>query len=192
VVKSPDGSPWLHLTAAKIVFANLFGPTTAFALAKANNLANYQAWLVNPVGILRTSATIPILDLSPPEFSSEFHFSDPKTCSCQFGTHSCQFGILSYHWLFQLHASENIPAIFDSGIKKCDSTSGIKKWDSMHQCPSMHHQHSHSRYPIHNGIETSSLDPVIGTVVKVPIRQKWMMMMKISMVFILAPVSNPS
>jgi hypothetical protein len=43
------------------------------------------------------------------------------------GTCSRQFKILSRHQFFRFHASENIPAIFDSGIKNCDSTSGIKK-----------------------------------------------------------------
>jgi hypothetical protein len=41
---------------------------------------------------------------STPEFSSVFHFSDCKICSCQFGICSPQFGILSCHQLFQLHA----------------------------------------------------------------------------------------
>ncbi len=54
------------------------------------------AWLGNPVGIPRNFAIIPITDLPPPEFSFEFHFSDRKTCSCQFGTCSRQFGILSH------------------------------------------------------------------------------------------------
>ncbi len=43
VVESSNGSPWLHPAAAKIVFNNLYGPTTAFALAKASNSAKYQA-----------------------------------------------------------------------------------------------------------------------------------------------------
>ncbi len=50
VVESLDGSPWSHLAAAKIVFnklycPTLYGPTTTFALAKASNLAKYQATL---------------------------------------------------------------------------------------------------------------------------------------------------
>jgi hypothetical protein len=36
----------------------------------------------------------------------------------------------------------------------------------------MHHRHSHSRYPKHNGMKTSLSDPVIGTVAKVPIQAK--------------------
>jgi hypothetical protein len=35
-----------------------------------------------------------------------------------------------------------------------------------------HHCHSHSCYPIHNLMKTSLANPVIGTVVKVPIRAK--------------------
>jgi hypothetical protein len=31
VVKSLDGSPWLHPAVVKIVFIELYGPTTAFA-----------------------------------------------------------------------------------------------------------------------------------------------------------------
>jgi hypothetical protein len=42
VVKSLDGSPWLHPAAAKIVFDKLYGPMIVFALAKASNLADYQ------------------------------------------------------------------------------------------------------------------------------------------------------
>jgi hypothetical protein len=36
----------------------------------------------------------------------------------------------------------------------------------------MHHHHSHSRYLIHNYIYTLLSDPVIGTIVKVPIQVK--------------------
>ncbi len=43
MVKSSDSSPCLHLVAAKIVFDKLYGPTTAFALAKASNLSKNQA-----------------------------------------------------------------------------------------------------------------------------------------------------
>jgi hypothetical protein len=46
------------------------------------------------------------------EFSLEFHFSDHKICSRQFGTGSHQFRILSRHQVFQFRASENIPAFF--------------------------------------------------------------------------------
>jgi hypothetical protein len=49
---------------------------------------------------------------STPEFSSEFHFSDCKICSCQFGTRSRQFEILSCHRFFQFHKSEHVPVIF--------------------------------------------------------------------------------
>ncbi len=41
-VESSEDSPWLHPAVAKIVFNKLYGPTTAFALAKASNLAKYQ------------------------------------------------------------------------------------------------------------------------------------------------------
>jgi hypothetical protein len=43
VVKSLEGSPWLHPAAAKIVFNKLYGPRTVFALAKASNSAEYKA-----------------------------------------------------------------------------------------------------------------------------------------------------
>ncbi len=41
-------------------------------------------------------------------------------CSCQFGTRSCQFGILSRHQFFQFHESENVPAFFflDGGNRR--------------------------------------------------------------------------
>jgi hypothetical protein len=39
VVKSLDGSPWLHPAATKFFFDELCGLTTMFALAKASNLA---------------------------------------------------------------------------------------------------------------------------------------------------------
>jgi hypothetical protein len=42
VVESSDGSPWPHPAAVKIVFSKLYGPLTAFALAKAVDLAKYQ------------------------------------------------------------------------------------------------------------------------------------------------------
>ncbi len=43
---------------------------------------------------------------SPPEFSSEFHYSNHKICSRQIGTCSHCFGILSCHLFFHFHASE--------------------------------------------------------------------------------------
>ncbi len=51
-----------------------------------------------------------------PEFLSEFYFSDRKMCSLQFWTRFFQFRILSRHQFFQFHESENVPAIFVSGI----------------------------------------------------------------------------
>ncbi len=46
-----------------------------------------------------------------PEFSSEFYFLIIKMCSRQFWTHFLRFRILSCHWFFRFHESENIPAI---------------------------------------------------------------------------------
>jgi hypothetical protein len=43
MVKSLDIPPWLHPATTKIVFNKLYGPKTAFASAKASNLAEYQA-----------------------------------------------------------------------------------------------------------------------------------------------------
>ncbi len=48
----------------------------------------------------------------PPEFWSEFCFSDGKTCFRQFGIRSHGFGILSRHRFFQFWAPKKVPAIF--------------------------------------------------------------------------------
>ncbi len=71
----------------------------------------------NPVRIPRNSMVefCEYSDSRPfgtPEFSSEFHFTDRKTCSHQLWRLTRQFKILSCHWFFQFHASENIPTIF--------------------------------------------------------------------------------
>jgi hypothetical protein len=63
-------------------------------------------------GIPRNSTIILITDLLNSGIFIWIHFSNRKRCSPQFVTHSCRFGILSYHWFFQFHASENIPAFF--------------------------------------------------------------------------------
>ncbi len=51
-----------------------------------------------------------------PKLSSEFYFTDRKMCSRQFWTRFFRFGILSRHRFFRFHESENVPAIFVSGI----------------------------------------------------------------------------
>ncbi len=47
-----------------------------------------------------------------PEFWFGFCFSDRKTCSCQFETHSQCLKILSHHQLFQILVPEKVPAIY--------------------------------------------------------------------------------
>ncbi len=48
----------------------------------------------------------------PLEFWLEFHFSNRKTCSCQLGTRSCYYAILSLYWLFLFHELENVLPLF--------------------------------------------------------------------------------
>ncbi len=55
---------------------------------------------------------------SPPELSSEFHFSDHKICSPKFRIRSRRFRILSRYQFFQFHVSENVRAIFYFACQK--------------------------------------------------------------------------
>ncbi len=123
-----------------------------------------------------------------PEFSSEFNFSDYKICSRRFATQSRWFGILSCHWFFQFHSSENVPAICQWHVASNFKT----------QCTNsffVHHRHhtAHNIYQIHTNLWKPYFHiQVLAPLLKYQYRHKWMLMMKISLVFILAPVRNPS
>jgi hypothetical protein len=69
-------------------------------------------------------------------------------CSCQFVTHSCQFGILSRNQFFQFYESENVPAIFVSGEWHQNFETQHTNSLCMHYC----HHTAHNIYLIHTNL----------------------------------------
>ncbi len=102
-------SCWLSLVASGMTvllcFCGASGGSTLFTLGNLNLVGKSTR---NSAEFHNYSNSRPFWT---PEFSSEFYFSDRKMCSRQFATRSLRFGILSRHWFFQFHESENFPAI---------------------------------------------------------------------------------